>query len=229
MHPFKGFLCTSMSKSVQEDTLKHQGMRRKMIEELGRKDRFDPLVLEAMMKVPRHVFLDPIFVQQAYSDTAFQIGAQQTISHPSTVAYQTTQLNIKRGDKILEIGTGSGYQTCVLLELGAKVFTIERQRELYDVTSAFLPMMGYKPKFYYGDGYKGLPTFAPFDKILVTCGAPFVPEDLLQQLKVGGVLVIPVGEGKVQLMKRITRTGEQTFETEELKQFSFVPMLSSKA
>lgn len=218
-----------MTKSVQEDTLKHQGMRRKMIEELSRKDRFDPVVLEAMMRVPRHVFFDPIFVQQAYSDTAFQIGAQQTISHPSTVAYQTTQLGVKKGDKILEIGTGSGYQTCVLLELGAKVFTIERQRELYDVTSQFLPKMGYKPKFYYGDGYKGLPTFAPFDKILVTCGAPLVPDDLLQQLKVGGLLVIPVGEGKIQLMTRVTRTGNDSFEKEELKNFSFVPMLSDKA
>ncbi|MEY4593915.1 MAG: hypothetical protein RIQ47_325 [Bacteroidota bacterium] len=218
-----------MDKIVQEDTLKHQGMRRKMIEELSAKERYDPAVLAAMMNVPRHFFLDPIFVQQAYSDTAFQIGAKQTISHPSTVAYQTTQLNVKKGDKILEIGTGSGYQTCVLLELGAKVFSVERQRELYESTGKLLKDMGRQPKLFYGDGYKGLPTYAPFDKILVTCGAPFVPEDLLQQLKVGGILVIPVGEGKVQLMTRITRSGEQSFEKEELKNFSFVPMLSSRA
>jgi len=213
----------------QEDGPKHQGMRRKMIEELKTKERFDSAVLSAMMAVPRHFFLDPVFLNQAYSDTAFQIGAKQTISHPSTVAYQSTQLQVKKGEKVLEIGTGSGYQTCVLLELGAKVFSIERQRELYEITSKLLPSIGYNPKLFYGDGYKGLPTYAPFDKILVTCGAPFVPEDLLKQLKVGGVLVIPVGDGKVQLMTRITRTGEESFEKEELKNFSFVPMLGDRA
>lgn len=217
-----------MNVMKQVDSPKHQGMRRKLIDELRAKDRFDPIVLEAMMKVPRHFFLDPIFVNQAYADTAFQIGAKQTISHPSTVAYQSTQLGIKKGEKVLEIGTGSGYQTCVLMELGAKVFSIERQRELYDSTSKLLPSIGYNPKLFYGDGYKGLPTFAPFDKILVTCGAPFVPEDLLKQLKVGGVLVIPVGDGKIQLMTRITRSGEETFEKEELKNFSFVPMLEDR-
>jgi protein-L-isoaspartate(D-aspartate) O-methyltransferase len=212
----------------QQDSPKHQGMRRKLIEELKSKEPLDPSVLQAMLDVPRHFFLDPVFVNQAYSDIAFRIGANQTISHPSTVAYQSSLLQVRKGDKVLEIGTGSGYQTCVLVRMGAKVYSIERQHELYATAVKLLPEMGFQPKLFYGDGYKGLPTFAPFDRILVTCGAPEVPGELLRQLKVGGILVIPVGEGKVQTMKRIVRTGEDAFDSEELKQFSFVPMLSDR-
>lgn len=200
-----------------------------MILALREKEEYRADVLEAMYEVPRHFFFDPAFLEQAYSDIAFQIGAQQTISHPSTVAYQTSLLDLKRGDKVLEIGTGSGYQTCVLLKMGAKVYTIERQQELFERTSRFLPGMGFNAKFFYGDGYKGLPGYAPFDRILVTCGAPFVPVDLLRQLKMGGMLVIPVGEGKRQLMTRIIRRGEDDFTSEELKDASFVPMLENKA
>jgi protein-L-isoaspartate(D-aspartate) O-methyltransferase len=217
-----------MNMLRKEDGPKHQGLRRKLIEELRTREPYDAAVLNAMAEIPRHFFLDPVFVTQAYSDTAFQIGAGQTISHPSTVAYQTTHLQVRKGDKVMEIGTGSGYQTCVLLKLGAKVYSVERQRELYETTSKFLPSIGFQPKLFYGDGYKGLPAFAPFDRILVTCGAPFVPEDLLKQLKVGGILMIPVGEGKVQTMTRITRTGESDFTTEKLKEFSFVPMLGDR-
>lgn len=218
------------------------------------KEKYDPAVIEAMMKVPRHFFLDPIFVQQAYSDIAFQIGAGQTISQPSTVAYQSSLLEVKKGDKVLEVGTGSGYQTCVLLALGAKVFTIERQQELFDKTSDFLPKIGYSAKFYYGDGYKGLPTYGPFDKIIVTCGAPFIPPALLTQLKPGGSMIVPVGDGKVQMMTRIVRKATDStlpdrrsiysrptaeidsfrhedieFTREILKSCSFVPMLADKA
>ncbi|MFM8431741.1 MAG: protein-L-isoaspartate(D-aspartate) O-methyltransferase [Bacteroidota bacterium] len=213
----------------QEDTLKHQGMRRKLILALSGDKDLDANVLEAMAQVPRHFFFDPAFVEKAYSDIAFQIGAKQTISHPSTVAYQTSLLEICKGDKVLEIGTGSGYQTCVLLKLGAKVFTIERQSELYEKTMHFLPSIGFNAKFFYGDGYKGLPTYGPFDKILVTCGAPSVPDGLLKQLKIGGIMVIPVGEGKVQTMTKIQRKGDDEFHSEQLKDFSFVPMLSDKA
>lgn len=238
----------------KEDTPKHQGMRRRMIESLAAQGEYAPQVLEAMARIPRHYFLDPIFVQQAYSDMAFQIGAGQTISQPSTVAYQTTLLEVSRGHKVLEIGTGSGYQSCVLLELGAKVLTIERQEELYTKTSKFLRELGYNPKFYYGDGYKGLPSYGPFDRILVTCGAPFIPPALLSQLAPGGILVVPVGEGRTQRMHRIIRNAEPSvaqqrrqwfiqmtsnarlnaldgieFTQEELKACSFVPMLVDKA
>jgi protein-L-isoaspartate(D-aspartate) O-methyltransferase len=214
--------------TIPEDNFKTQGMRKKLIEQVREKGISDEAVLNAMMKVPRHFFLDKAFLEQAYSDHAFQIGAGQTISQPYTVAYQTSLLELKKGEKVMEIGTGSGYQCCVLLEMGAKVFTIERQKELYDRAKEFLPMMGYKPKFFYGDGYKGLPSFAPFDKVLVTCGAPFIPEDLLAQLKVGGILVIPVGAGSVQMMTKVTKTSESTYETKELTKFRFVPMLSDK-
>jgi protein-L-isoaspartate(D-aspartate) O-methyltransferase len=162
------------------------------------------------------------------TDQAFKIGAGQTISQPYTVAYQTSLLHLKKGDKVLEIGTGSGYQTCILLEMGAKVFSIERQKELFDKTKDLLSSLAYSPKLFYGDGYKGLPSYAPFDKVLVTCGAPHVPEELLKQLKVGGVMVIPVGAGDVQIMTTILKTSETTFETHELKNFRFVPMLEHK-
>lgn len=210
------------------DTPKHQGMRRQLIDSIRLKGGLDERVLAAMMQVPRHYFLDPVFVNQAYSDMAFRIGAGQTISHPFTVAFQTSLLNLSKGEKVLEIGTGSGYQTAVLLAMGARVFTVERQRELFDKAKEFLPSFGYTPKFFYGDGYKGLPAFAPFDKILVTCGAPFIPEELLNQLKIGGVLIIPVGAGEVQMMTKVIRTGEKDFSKEELSSFRFVPMLENK-
>ena len=213
---------------MNKDDFKTQGMRRKLIFQLREKGIHDELVLDAMMRVPRHLFLDKIFLKQAYSDTAQRISKGQTISQPYTVAYQTSLLNIRKGEKVLEIGTGSGYQTCVLLELGAKVFSIERHRELYEKTKAFLQEIGYNPKLFFGDGYKGLAAFAPFDKILVTCGAPFVPQELLNQLRTGGTLVIPVGSGSVQVMTTVLKISETEFETHELDQFSFVPMLEDK-
>ena len=213
---------------VPEDNFKHQGMRKKLIDQLRSKGIDNEDVLSAMMKVPRHFFLDLAFLNQAYSDHAFQIGAGQTISQPYTVAYQTSLLNIKKGEKVLEIGTGSGYQTSVLFELGAKVFSIERQKELFDRTKDLLPAMNYSPKLFYGDGYKGLPGYAPFDKVLITCGAPFVPEELVKQLKVGGIMVIPVGAGEVQIMNLITKISETEIEKKELKNFKFVPMLENK-
>ena len=213
---------------MMKDDFKTQGMRRKLIYLVRGKGITDERVLDAMMKVPRHLFMDKDFVKQAYDDAAFKIGSGQTISQPYTVAYQTSLLDVRRGDKILEIGTGSGYQTSVLLELGAKVFSIERQKELYNKTKLLLSSIGYRPKLFYGDGYKGLPAFAPFDKILVTCGAPFVPADLLSQLRVGGMLVIPVGAGKQQVMTTVLKLADEAYETHELDHFSFVPMLEEK-
>jgi protein-L-isoaspartate(D-aspartate) O-methyltransferase len=215
-------------KFIMEDNFKHQGMRKKLIEGIRSKGIDDEHVLDAMSHVPRHYFLDKAFLNQAYEDTAFKIGAGQTISQPYTVAYQTSLLQVKKGDKILEIGTGSGYQTCVLLALGAKVYTIERQKELFDKARIFLPQIGFSPKMFYGDGYKGLPSFAPFDKILVTCGAPFIPDDLIAQLKVGGNMVIPVGGGEIQIMTTILKTSESDYKKQELKHFRFVPMLEDK-
>ena len=212
----------------QEDNFKHQGMRKKLIEGIRAKGISDEAVLTAMMRVPRHFFFDQAFLNQAYADQAFQIGAGQTISQPFTVAYQTSLLKINKGEKVLEIGTGSGYQTCILYELGAKIFSIERQKELFDRTKKFLPLMGYSPKLFYGDGYKGIPAYAPFDKILVTCGAPFVPEELIKQLKVGGILVIPVGAGEIQIMTLVRKISENDIEKEELKEFRFVPMLENR-
>ena len=211
-----------------EDNFKHQGMRKQLIDSIRAKGIDDERVLEAMLKVPRHLFLEKAFLNQAYTDQAFKIGAGQTISQPFTVAYQTSLLHLMKGDKVLEIGTGSGYQTCILIEMGAKVFSIERQKELFDKTKEFLPAIGYSPKLFYGDGYKGLPSYAPFDKILVTCGAPLVPEELIKQLKVGGSMVIPVGAGEIQVMTTVLRTSETTVEKHELKNFRFVPMLEHK-
>ena len=213
---------------LPEDNFKHQGMRKKLIDLIKSKGIENEDVLNAMMRVPRHYFLEQAFLNQAYSDHAFQIGAGQTISQPYTVAYQTSLLKIRKGDKVLEIGTGSGYQTSVLVELGAKVFSIERQKELFDKTKELLPAMGYSPKLFYGDGYKGLPTYAPFDKVLITCGAPFIPDELVKQLKVGGIMVIPVGAGDVQVMNLITKISETEIEKKELKNFKFVPMLENK-
>ncbi|HNS12983.1 MAG TPA: protein-L-isoaspartate(D-aspartate) O-methyltransferase [Bacteroidia bacterium] len=211
-----------------DDSLKHKGMRKKLIEQIQAKGIDDKEVLDAMLKVPRHLFLDRAFLMQAYTDQAFRIGAGQTISQPYTVAYQSSLLHVSKGDKVLEIGTGSGYQTCILMELGAKVFSIERQKELYDKAKVLLPKLGYSPKLFYGDGFKGLPAYGPFDRIIITCGAPYIPEELLKQLKIGGVMVIPVGEGEVQVMTTILKKAEGEFEKHELKNFRFVPMLENR-
>ena len=219
------YFCAAMNKL---DTYKHVGMRRKLVNELKELGVTHSEVLMAIDKVPRHLFLDKAFEKQAYENIAFQIGAGQTISQPYTVATQSALLEIKKGDKILEIGTGSGYQTAVLLELGAKVYSIERQKELFDKTKVLLPSLGYKAQLYYGDGYKGKSAFAPFDKVIITCGAPFVPPALVEQLKIGGIMVIPVGEGRVQSMKRITKKAKDGLIEEEFGNFSFVPMLEER-
>lgn len=210
------------------DTLKHQGKRNQLAELIASKGIRDKRVLDAIRSVPRHLFMDSSFEDHAYQDKAFPIAAGQTISQPYTVAFQTELLQLNPGDKILEIGTGSGYQTAVLLRLKAKVFTIERQSELFKRTRRFFERMGYMPKRYvFGDGYKGLPEEAPFDGILVTAGAPEIPKALLSQLKVGGRLVIPVGEEE-QTMMLITRTSEKEFERRECGSFRFVPLLGDK-
>lgn len=210
------------------DTAKHQGRRNQLANVLKAKGITDENVLTAIRKIPRHLFIDSSFEDYAYKDKAFPIAAEQTISQPYTVAFQTQMLAIKKGDMVLEIGTGSGYQTAVLLELKAVVFTIERQQELFKKASLFLPKLGYTPKkFIFGDGYKGFQEKAPFDKIIVTAGAPFVPKTLLSQLKIGGKLLIPVGD-TVQIMTLFTRISLNKFDKEELGNFVFVPMLEEK-
>lgn len=210
------------------DTSKHQGLRNKLAQVLERKGIQDIGVLNAIRKIPRHLFIDSSFESHAYQDKAFPIAANQTISQPYTVAFQSQTLNIQKDDRILEIGTGSGYQTAVLLEMNAEVYTIERQHELFKKTSLFLPKLGYKPKrFIFGDGYKGLVEKAPFDKIIVTAGAPYVPKPLLAQLKVGGMLLIPVGD-ETQIMTLFTRKSATEFDKKELGDFAFVPMLEDK-
>ncbi|MEN9525114.1 MAG: hypothetical protein RLZZ256_498 [Bacteroidota bacterium] len=214
-----------------EDTLRHQGLRNKLIAQLEAKGIKDPQVLAAMGKVPRHFFLDIGFDELAYTDRSFPIEAGQTISHPYTVAYQTELLQVSKWSKVLEVGTGSGYQAAVLAEMGAQVFTIERQSELFEQRKKFKWLMDtYRLiKFFYGDGYAGQPTFAPFDRILITAGAPAVPEGLIPQLKVGGVLVVPVGEGDAQRMHRIVRVSESEIKQDVFDEFSFVPMLKGKS
>ncbi|MBI3502756.1 MAG: protein-L-isoaspartate(D-aspartate) O-methyltransferase [Bacteroidetes bacterium] len=206
----------------------HQGMRARLVKLLAEKGITDINLLNAIGKVPRHFFFNTTFIQHAYEDKAFPIAAGQTISQPYTVAVQTQLLEIKSGEKVLEIGTGSGYQTCVLLEMGAKVFTIERQKELFDKTKIILARMGYVPKMFYGDGYKGMEAFAPFDKVLVTAGAPYIPEPLKEQLKVGGRLVIPVGKGDMQKMVLIEKISASEYKETEHGYFRFVPMLTEK-
>lgn len=211
-----------------KDTFKHQGLRQQLVNILKNKGINDSNVLKAIGKIPRHLFMDSSFLDHAYQDKAFPIGADQTISQPYTVAFQSELLQIKPGDKILEIGTGSGYQTAVLCELGAKVYSIERQNELFKKTSKFLPKLGYRAKkLIFGDGYIGLEEEAPFDGVIVTAGAPFVPKPLLSQLKIGGKLVIPVGDD-VQVMTMFTRKGQKEFEQEEFGEFRFVPLLEDK-
>tara|TARA_Y100001949_G_scaffold95968_1_gene81042 strand:- start:271 stop:891 length:621 start_codon:yes stop_codon:yes gene_type:complete len=203
-------------------------MRKLLIKEVAAKGIKDQRVLEAMMNLPRHFFFDDIFVTHAYEDKAFPIGQGQTISQPYTVAFQTEQLEIKPGDKILEIGTGSGYQAAILLELGADVYTIEYNKVLYEKTKIFLPQLGYKPRFFHGDGSKGLPEHAPYDGIIVTAGAPSLPQDLVKQLKVGGKLIIPVGNNKTQVMYRLTKVAENKISKKAFNNFSFVPLRGEK-
>ena len=218
----------SFSVSQLKDEPIHQGLRERLVKELSGKGITDKNVLNAIGKVKRHIFFNTTFMKFAYEDKAFPIAAGQTISQPFTVGMQTQLLQIKPGDKVLEIGTGSGYQTCVLLETGAKVYTIERQKELYDKTKMLLPQIGYSPKMFYGDGYIGLESYAPFDKIIVTAGAPYIPEPLKQQLKVGGRLVIPVGEGDTQEMFLIEKISDTEYSQTKHGMFRFVPMLTEK-
>ena len=211
-----------------KDTFKHKGLRQQLVDTIRDKGITDEKVLKAIGNIPRHLFMDSGFLDHAYQDKAFPIAADQTISQPFTVAFQTELLRVKPGDNILEIGTGSGYQTAVLCELGAKVFSIERQFELFKLTSKFLPKLGYRPKkLIFGDGYIGLKEEAPFDGIIVTAGAPFVPRPLMSQLKIGGRLVIPVGEN-VQTMTLFVRNGPKDFEKHEFGEFRFVPLLEYK-
>jgi len=213
---------------LYKDTFRHKGKRQQLVEVITKKGIQDRRVLQAIGKIPRHLFMDSSFEDHAYQDKAFPIAADQTISQPYTVAFQSELLEIKEGENVLEIGTGSGYQTAVLCELGARVYSIERQRELYKKTKVFLSKIGYRPKHLsFGDGYKGLPAYAPFDKIIVTAGAPFVPKDLLGQLKVGGRLVIPVGE-EVQIMTLFVRKSPTEFDKTEFGEFRFVPLLEDK-
>lgn len=218
-----------LQSKPQEDSYLHKGMRAKLVNALREKGIKDEKVLAALNAIPRHFFLDTAFERIAYEDRAFQIPAGQTISHPYTVAYQTELLEVKKFDKILEIGTGSAYQSCVLAELGAQVFTVERQRELYDYASHFFFLKKYATiKRFYGDGYAGLASYAPFDKIIVTAGAPYVPDKLVEQLKPGGIFVIPVGDGSGQRMLKITKEIDHKISTVEMGDFDFVPMLEGK-
>ncbi len=217
-----------MTSNQLTDTYLHKGLRTKLVKELIEKGISDKNVLAALEKLPRHYFFNTAFAKFAYEDKAFPIAAGQTISQPYTVAFQSQLLELKKGEKVLEIGTGSGYQTCILMEMGAKIFSIERQKELFDKTKNLLSQIGYSPKMFYGDGYKGLESYAPFDKILVTAGAPFIPEPLKQQLKIGGRLIIPVGEGDTQEMILIERVSESEFRQTPHGMFRFVPLLAEK-
>ena len=211
-----------------EDNYRHKGLRRQLINDISKKGINNQRILDVMSNIPRHLFMDSGFIDHAYQDKAFPIGADQTISQPFTVAFQTELLEINKGDKVLEVGTGSGYQAAVLCELGANVFSIERQGELYKKVVNFLPSINYYPKkIIYGDGYKGLEEEAPFDSIIVTAGAPFVPKTLLNQLKIGGRLVIPIGEN-IQVMTLYIRVSEKKFNMKEYGEFQFVPLLKEK-
>lgn len=224
------FYQKTISHYILKDTAKHQGLRNQLAAILQQKGITDTNVLDAIRKIPRHLFLNSGFEDYAYQDKPFPIGAGQTISQPYTVAYQSQLLEVKKAQKILEIGTGSGYQTAVLHAMGAKVYSVERQSELFKATSLLLPKLGIRPKHLsFGDGYKGLPNFAPFDGIIVTAGAPIIPKPLMAQLAIGGRLVIPVGgENQVQIMTLLIRKNETQFEKHELGEFRFVPLLENK-
>jgi len=210
-----------------EDNYKQRGLRNKLVKKLREKGITDERVLSAISAVPRHVFFENALLEHAYQDKAFPIGEGQTISQPYTVAFQTEKLEIKPGDKVLEIGTGSGYQACILLEMGAKVYTIEYNRKLYETTREFLPQMGYSPYFFHGDGSKGLPSKAPYNKVIVTAGAPVVPAALTDQLAEGGILIIPVGDREKQTMLRIRKKDNKLYK-EEFANFAFVPLLGEQ-
>ena len=212
---------------ISEDNYRHKGLRKQMVDALRTKGITDEAVLAAINEVPRHVFLDSSFVELAYQDQAFPIGSGQTISQPSTVAFQTQLLGIEKGMKVLEIGTGSGYQACVLAAMGAKVFSIERQRNLFFKTKEILEQLPFRVKVFLGDGYEGLPTYQPFDRVIITAGAPCIPEKLIEQLKPGGIMVIPMdnAEGDGQTMVKITKMEDGSLKKEEFGDFKFVPML----
>lgn len=214
-----------------EDSYRHKGLRKKLVDQLRQKGISDENVLQAINNIPRHYFLDSAFDEIAYEDRAFPISEGQTISQPYTVAYQTQLLQVKPFDKVLEIGTGSIYQASVLAEMGAQVFTIERQKNLYEKTKQFVLKSKYPNiKFFYGDGFEGLPTFAPFDKVIITAAAPFIPPKLIEQLKTGGKMVIPVDDeaGNFQRMLRLTKNAAGSYDEEVFEHFSFVPMLTGK-
>ncbi len=211
-----------------QDTYRHKGMRKKLAEEVRLKGIRDERILAAIANIPRHVFMDSSFTEFAYQDKPFPIGSGQTISQPYTVAYQTELLNVQKGHKVLEIGTGSGYQACVLAELGAKVFSIERHHALYLKAKELMSQLSYPMRLFYGDGYKGLPTFAPFDRILITAAAPEIPQALIDQLKPDGIMVVPFGHGQTQLMQRISKLADGGLKKESFGEFRFVPMLRDK-
>ena len=224
------FLFYKPIMKITEDTYRHKGLRKKLLDILRSKGITEEAVLTAMDNIPRHYFMDSALDNIAYEDRAFPISDGQTISQPYTVAYQTQLLQLKKNDKVLEIGTGSIYQATVLAELGAKVFTIERQKNLFDKTKNYIFKNKYSNlKFFYGDGFEGLPTYAPFDKVIITAAAPFIPPKLMQQLKTGGYMVIPVDEGNKQRMMRLTKHDDETWSEEIFENFSFVPMLTGKA
>jgi len=211
-----------------KDTFRHKGLRQILVDKIRKKGITDESALRMINEIPRHLFLDNAFVQFAYEDKPFPIGSGQTISQPYTVAFQTQLLELNPYEKVLEVGTGSGYQAAVLIGMEANVYTIERQKELFQKTKEFLPELGYNCNFYYGDGYKGLEQFSPFDKIIVTCGAPTIPEDLIKQLKVGGRMVAPIGKGDVQVMNLVEKISETETKITTHGEFSFVPMLNDK-
>ena len=210
-----------------EDNYRHKGLRKQLVDQLRVKSITDETVLSAINEVPRHIFLDSSFVELAYQDMAFPIGSGQTISQPSTVAFQSQLLHVEKGMKVLEIGTGSGYQACVLAAMGARVFSIERQRNLYFKTKEILEQLSFRVKTFLGDGYEGLPNYQPFDRIIITAGAPNIPENLIEQLKTSGIMVIPLddAENEGQTMMRITKMEDGTLKKEAFGGFKFVPML----
>ena len=218
-----------MASTPHTDTFRHKGLRKQLIDLLRAKGISDNNVLDAMNTIPRHFFFDSSFLEFAYEDKAFPIGSGQTISQPYTVAFQSELLQLEKGMRVLEVGTGSGYQASVLAEMGARVFSIERQKLLYDTLKAMNPPLNYRIRLFYGDGYAGLPAYAPFDRILITAAAPFIPEALITQLKTGGILVAPVGKNDIQIMTRVTKLSDTEVKTETHGTFRFVPMLTDKA